>query len=64
MTMNNNHIGSARMEQTEDSVARIRIERPDGTTRVLYLEPGNGFQVAEDGPVAIEAFALDGDPDE
>lgn len=53
------HIGSARTEPTEDTTTRVHVERANGESATLYLEPGNGFAVVDDGPVVVEAFATE-----
>ncbi len=57
--MQDKSIGSARIEPTEDTTVRVYIERADGESTVLYLEPGNGITITEDGPVTVEAFATE-----
>lgn len=55
--MKTNPIGSARMEPTEDTTVRLFVERADGETETLFLEPGNGVAIADDGPIMMEAYA-------
>lgn len=57
--MNDNSIGSGRVEPTDNTTVRVYIERPDGEPSVLYLEPGNALHLAEDGPVSVEVFATE-----
>lgn len=57
--MSEKSIGSARMEPTEDTTVRIFIERANGKSTVLYLEPGNGITITDDGPIQVEAFAME-----
>lgn len=56
--MRNKSIGSARLEQTEDTTTRVYVERANGDSMTLFLEPGNAVTIAEDGPVKIEAYAI------
>lgn len=57
--MDTNAIGSARMEPTDDTTVRLYVERADGETETLFLEPGNGVAIADDGPIMIEAYATE-----
>jgi len=57
--MSEKSIGSAKIEPTEDTTTRVYIQRADGETATLYLEPGNSVTVVEDGPVVIEAYATE-----
>jgi hypothetical protein len=57
--MNDKSIGSARIEPTEQTTTRVYVERADGESVTLFLEPGNSIAIAEDGPVMVEAYATE-----
>lgn len=62
--MQDNSIGSARIEQTEDTTTRVYIERANGDSTTLFLEPGNAITIEEDGPIKVEAYAIEESQDE
>lgn len=57
--MQDRSIGSARVEETEDTTTRVYVERADGDSTTLFLEPGNSIAIVDDGPVIVESYAIE-----
>lgn len=55
-------IGGGSEERTEESVAKVVAGGMGQGEVVYYLEPGDSFEVRDDGPNYVEVMALpDGD---